>query len=143
MSRKLTLVSNQPVPRVPAVSADTVQTITTVAMQRLFIKDDASLIGLLVDGNNLPSSNRQMLARWIEAYLNDSDHSIQPVEPEILYDDLHKALLLAWWDWNDVAPEAPGGVGTDYPSEKEAIGCLFALLWFDNSDHQPLSKAYR
>lgn len=107
MSPKLTLVSNQSVPRVPAVSADTVQTITTVAMKRLFIKDDASLIGLLGDGNSLPSSNRDMLAQWIEAYLNDSDHSIQPVELEILYDDLHKALLLAWWDWNDVASEAP------------------------------------
>ncbi|WP_127557265.1 hypothetical protein [Saccharospirillum alexandrii] len=108
MSPKLTLVSNLSVARVPAVSADTVQTITTAAMKRLFIKDDASLIGLLGGGNSLPSSNREMLARWIEEYLNDPDHTIQPVELEILYDDLHKALLLAWWDWNDVASEAPG-----------------------------------
>lgn len=77
-------------------------------MKRLFIKEDASLIGLLSDSKSLPTSNREMLTRWIEEYLNDLDHTIQPVELEILYDDLHKALLLAWWDWNDVASEAPG-----------------------------------
>lgn len=76
-------------------------------MKRLFIQGDANLIGLLGDSNSLPTSNREMLVRWVEAYLNDPDHTIMQVELEILYDDLHKALLLAWWDWNDVASEAP------------------------------------
>lgn len=65
-------------------------------MKRLFIQGDASLIGLLGDSNSLPTSNREMLARWIEAYLNDPDHTIMQVELEILYGDLHKVLLLAW-----------------------------------------------